>query len=335
MKAARLYEYSKDLVIEDISMPTLGPNDALVKVKACGVCHSDIHMINGAIRLPSLPRTLGHEVSGEVVEVGRSVHKISVGDRVAISFIHKTCGSCRYCTEGLENTCQNALYTGFHVDGGYAEYIKAYEDFLFRIPDKVSYEEGALATDSIATSYHAIKRVAKISINERVAVYGLGGLGLSAIQILKAIGAYVIGIDINEEKLKLAQELGVDEIINSSFEDPVKRIRSIGGVDAVLDFTSSSRTKEQGFESIRPHGRLVIVGIAHDKVSFSPRRIVFGEMSINGSFLFTRQDIVESLDLINKRIIKVVYDSYSLQDVNKALKLLKEGKVLYRSVVKP
>lgn len=335
VRAARLHEYGKDLVVEDVSTPTLGLNDVLVKVKACGVCHSDIHMVDGVIRVPSLPRILGHEVAGEVVEVGQGVSRVGVGDRVALSFIYRVCGVCRYCIEGLENICQNVLYTGFHVDGGYAEYIKAHENSLFRIPEGVGYEEAAIATDAVATAYHAVKKAARVSISESVAVYGLGGLGLSAVQILKAIGAYVIGVDVSEEKLKLAKRFGVDEVVNSSLEDPVRKIKSIGGVDVALDFTSSVKAKVQAFESIKPHGRLIIAGIVGDRISLSPRRLVFGEMMLTGSFAFTRQDVAESLNLISRGFVKVIYDSYPIQDVNKALRLLREGRVLFRSIVKP
>jgi len=335
VKAARLHEYGKDLVVEDISIPSIGPSDVLVRVKACGVCHSDIHMIDGIIKVPSLPRVLGHEVAGEIVEVGQDVHGINIGERVALSFIYKVCNVCRYCIEGFENICRNILYTGFHVDGGYAEYIKAPENSIFKIPEGVSYEEAAIATDAIATAYHTIKRIAKVSINENVVVYGLGGLGLSAIQILKAIGAYVIGVDVNDEKLKLAEKLGADEVINSSLEDPIKRIKLKGGVDVALDFTSSIKAKEQAFESIKPHGRLVIAGVAEGRLNISPRRLVFGEMMLSGSFAFTRLDVTESLNLVSRGIVKVIYEQYSLQDINKALKLLKEGKILFRSIVKP
>lgn len=335
MKAARLHEYGGGLIVEDAPTPSTGPNDVLIRVKACGVCHSDIHIVDGVIKVPSLPRILGHEVSGEVVEVGQNVRRVGVGERVALSFIYRVCGICRYCVEGLENICQNALYTGFHVDGGYAEYVKAPESSIFKIPEGVSYEEAAIATDAVATAYHAVKRVAKISINEDVAVYGLGGLGLCAVQILKAAGAYVIGVDVNDEKLKLAEKLGADEVINSSLEDPARRIKSRGGVDVAMDFTSSINAKEKAFESIKPHGRVVIAGIAEGRLNISPRRLVFGEMMLTGSFAFTRLDVAESLNLVGKGAVKVIYDPYPLQDINNVLKLLKEGKVLFRSIVKP
>ena len=335
VKAARLHEYGKDLVIEDIPIPPLEPGDVLVRVRACGVCHSDIHMVDGIIKVPSLPRVLGHEVAGEVVETGRDIHKVNIGDRVALSFIYRVCSVCRYCIEGFENICRDALYTGFHVDGGYAEYIKAPENSIFKIPEGVGYEEAAIATDAIATAYHAIKRVAKVSINESVVVYGLGGLGLSAIQILKAIGAYVVGVDVNDEKLKLAERLGADEVINSNLEDPTRRIKLKGGVDVALDFTSSIKSKEQAFESIKPHGRLVIAGIAEGRLSISPRRLVFGEAMLTGSFAFTRLDVAESLSLVGRGIVKAIYEQYSLHDINRVLRLLKEGKVLFRSIVKP
>jgi propanol-preferring alcohol dehydrogenase len=335
VRAARLHEYGRELIVEDVSKPSPEPNDVLIRVKACGVCHSDIHMIDGVIKVPGLPRVLGHEVSGEVVEVGRNAHRIGVGDRVALSFIYRACGVCRYCVEGLENICQNVLYTGFHVDGGYAEYVKAPESSVFKIPEGVSYEEAAIATDAVATAYHAVKKVAKASINEDVAVYGLGGLGLCAVQILKASGAYVIGVDVNDEKLKLAEKLGADEVINSSIEDPIRRIKSRGGVDVALDFTSSINAKEKAFESIKPHGRVVIAGIAEGRLNISPRRLVFGEMMLTGSFAFTRIDVTESLNLVSRGAVKVIYDSHPLQDINKVLKLLKEGKILFRSIVKP
>jgi len=183
MKAARFYEVVKPLKIEDVEVPKIGPKEGLVKVRACGLCHTDLHFLEGVLKPGKTPIILGHEVAGEVVDLGEEVRGLQRGDRVII-YLYFTCGGCYYCQTGRESLCTNLSgHLGFTVDGGYAEYVKAPARNLFKIPNGLSFDESAVLVDAVATPFHAVKGVAQVRLGETVVVYGAGGLGIYAVQI--------------------------------------------------------------------------------------------------------------------------------------------------------
>lgn len=235
MKAAVVNEFKKALEIKEVERPKLEEGEVLVKIEACGVCHTDLHAAHGDWPVkPKLPLIPGHEGVGIVVEVAKGVKSIKVGDRVGIPWLYSACGECEYCLTGQETLCPHQLNGGYSVDGGYAEYCKAPADYVAKIPDNLDPVEVAPILCAGVTTYKALK-VSGARPGEWVAIYGIGGLGHIALQYAKAMGLNVVAVDISDEKSKLAKDLGADIAINGLKEDPVKAIHDqVGGVHAAI-----------------------------------------------------------------------------------------------------
>ena len=219
MRAALLHDFKQPLALEDVAVPTPSADEVLIKIEACGVCHSDLSIAEGEWpqlkRLIKKPLIPGHEVVGRVVEKGNDVHHLQVGDRVGVAWLHWACGECELCKEGLENLCPKQAITGGSVDGGYAEFIKAKASHALKVPPNLAPEEAAPLFCAGITVYRAVKH-ANLQPGQRLAVFGIGGLGHLAIQIAKSFGAQVIAVDIADDKLKLATQLGADQTINAT-----------------------------------------------------------------------------------------------------------------------
>src|ERR1700689_3589457 len=219
MKAAVLREFKAPLTIEEVARPTPDAHEVLIAVEACGVCHSDLHVADGdwpqIVPITKRPLILGHEIAGRVVEKGASVNSLEVGDRVGVPWVHWTCGECDFCREGNENLCVKQRITGVTVDGGYAEYAKAPASHVVRIPDTLSSEQAAPLLCAGVTVHRALRQ-SKIRAGQRLAVFGVGGLGHIAVQLGRAVGAEVTAIDVTEEKLALAKSLGAVRILNAA-----------------------------------------------------------------------------------------------------------------------
>ena len=263
MKAVRLVKPGQPLEMQEVPVPHWGVNDVLVKVKAAGICRSDMHYRTGASTVPNLPRTLGHEVAGVIEEVGAEVGNVQVGDRVCLHYL-VTCGDCRYCAMGSEQFCTTGSMIGKYQDGGYAEYIVVPSRNAVPLPDDIPFEQGAIMMCSSATSFHALNK-AGLKPGESVAVFGVGGLGISAVQLARAFGALdVYAVDINADKLRLAESYGAIAV-NASTADPVaeiKRLTDGQGVDVALELVGLRQTIEQAVHSLGVFGRAVLVGIA-------------------------------------------------------------------------
>jgi len=339
MKATRLHEHGKPLRLDDVPIPEIGPREALVRVRACGVCHTDLSLIDGSAR--NLPLTLGHEPAGDVVEVGGDVSRVRVGDRVVAGF-YLTCGECYFCRIGRESLCTNLVgHLGFNCDGGYAEYLKSPARSLIHLPRDVPYEVGGICGDAVATSYHAVTRRARVEAGSNVVILGAGGLGLSTLQITKLVGARAIAVDIRDDKLRFARELGADEVVNAASEDvaeAVKRLTGGEGADYVFEFVGGAQTIDQAIRSLRRAGKLVILGHMPEKFSTTASQLISGELEILGSRANTRQDLTDTLRLVSTgkiRIKPIITNEYPLDQVNTALDLLRKGEILGRAVVKP
>jgi propanol-preferring alcohol dehydrogenase len=241
----------------------VGDRDILVRVKAAGICHSDVHYRAGASPVGALPQTLGHEVAGVVESVGAQVSGLAAGDRVCLHYL-LTCGDCTYCTSGHEQFCPHGQMLGKHTDGGYAEYIVLPARSAVPLPDEIPFEQGAILMCSSATSFHALRK-ARLAAGETVAVFGAGGLGMSALQIAQAFGALdVYAVDIDESKLGLAASYGAIPV-NAAWGDPVAEIRRLTGgrgVDVALEVIGLKETMEQAVQSLAILGRAVLAGIA-------------------------------------------------------------------------
>ena len=262
MKAVRLVATGKPLEMQGIPVPRIGDTDVLVRVKAAGICHSDVHYRAGTSPVRELPVTLGHEVSGVVEKAGAQVSSVKAGDRVCLHYM-VTCGDCAYCSRGAEQFCVAGQMIGKHRDGGYAEFIAIPARSVVRLPDEVSFEHGAVMMCSSATSLHALRK-ARMQPGETVAVFGAGGLGMSAIQLAKVFGALdVYVVDINDDKLKLAERYGAVPV-NASKGDPVAEIQRLTGgkgVDVALEVIGLPQTMKQAVQSLGLFGRAVMVGI--------------------------------------------------------------------------
>jgi len=262
MKAVRLTKVGKPLEMQEIPLPSLGEKDVLVEVKAAGICHSDVHYRAGNSPVGPLPQTLGHEIAGIVKKVGSRVKHLQVGSRVCLHY-QLSCGDCSYCRRGMEQFCSTGMMLGKYCDGGFAEYIAVPARNALVLPEEIPFAQGAIMMCSSATSFHALQK-ARLKPSERVAVFGAGGLGMSAIQLARTLGAFeVYAVDINEEKLQLAGKYGAIPI-NSSRSDPVAQIyhrTDARGVDVAVELIGLPETMSQAVRSLATFGRAVLVGI--------------------------------------------------------------------------
>lgn len=271
MKAIQLIAAGRHLEARDVPVPEIGPADALVRVKAAGICHSDAHYRAGVSRVQPLPMTLGHEVAGIVEQVGADARGLHVGQRVCLHYM-TTCGQCSYCHRGTEQFCASGQMIGKYRDGGYAEFIRIPARSVFALPDEIPFEQGAIMMCSSATSFHALRK-ARLHAGESVAVFGAGGLGLSAIQLAQAMGALqVFAIDINERNLALARQFGATPI-DARAADPVAQLmRHTGGrgVDVALELIGLPLTMRQAVLSLAIGGRAALAGITQQGFEVVP-----------------------------------------------------------------
>lgn len=342
MKALVLHEWGGPLKLEEVPVPKVGPREALVKVKACGIGLTLNWLRQGKMG-GSVPRIIGHEVAGEVVEIGEQVAKVKVGERVCVYF-YLTCGTCEFCRKNRETLCRNFCgYVGAVIDGGYAEYVKLPEENLLPIPDELSFEAAAIIPDAIGTPLHAVRERVQVKPPDTVIVVGAGGgVGIHTVQIAKLCGGWVIAVDTSDEKLAKTRELGADAVINDSKEDFVeeaKRLTGGKGVDVVIDFVCTTDTLNKGIRSLDRGGRLVCMAVGHTDpgeatLAVSPGYIVYNELVLTGSRCITKQELVESIEVVRRGQIKpVITRTFSLEEVEDAHKLLAEGKIFGRAML--
>ncbi len=270
MKAIRLIKPHQPLEMQEIPIPEPGPRDVLVRVKAAGICHSDAHYRAGVSPVHPLPLTLGHEVAGVVERVGEDVSTREVGDRVCLHYM-VTCGDCIYCIQGNEQFCTSGQMLGKNRNGGYAEYIKVPARNAFLLPDEIPFEEGAVMMCSSSTSFHALRK-GRLKAGETVAIFGVGGLGMSAVQLARAFGALdIYAVDINAGKLKTAEGFGAIPV-NAAETNPVEEIKRLTngrGVDVSLELIGLPLTVSQSIKSLAVFGRAVMVGLSDEPSHFN------------------------------------------------------------------
>ena len=334
MKAAVVDAFKAPLTIKDIPVPEPGPGQVLVRMEASGVCHTDIHAAHGDWPVkPRLPLIPGHEGVGPVERAGEGVPADLVGKRVAIPWLATSCGHCRYCVSGRETLCESQLNSGYSVDGAYAEYAVAFANGVVEVPDGVSSFDAAPLTCAGVTTYKAIK-VADITPSERVAVFGIGGLGHLAVQYAQIVGGFVSAVDIEKTKLDLADELGADHVVNAADTDPVKAIRQVGGADVAVVLAASPMVFAQAYRSLRRGGRLVMVALPGDNAAIDVPifETVLGGISVIGSIVGTRQDLAEVFALHAAGRTTVIAESRALDEVNACFSEVLGGQVPARLV---
>jgi propanol-preferring alcohol dehydrogenase len=305
MKAIRMIAAGKPLELQEIPIPNIGEKDILVRVRAAGICHSDAHYRAGRSTMGALPLTLGHEVAGIVEKAGSQVTNVKIGDRVCLHY-NISCGDCYYCSTGNEQFCETVKMIGHHVDGGYAEYIAVPARNAIHLPEEISFEAGATLMCASATALHALRK-SKVKAGETVAVFGVGGLGLSAIQLAKASGAVeVFAVDIKQDKLELASEYKATPI-DASRVDAVEEIRKLTrgkGVDVALEMIGMRKTMEQAIDSVGVLGRAVMVGLNQQPISINTYMQVLGkEAEIIGSNDHLLQELPLLVDLARRKIL--------------------------------
>jgi alcohol dehydrogenase, propanol-preferring len=338
VKAAILREFKQPLVIEDVDRPKPGAQEVLIEVEACGVCHSDLHLAEGdwpqLIPIIKKRLILGHEIAGRVAEKGVAVDHLKVGDRVGVPWVHWTCGECDFCREGNENLCQKQQITGVTVDGGYAEFVKAPASHALKIPDGLSGIDAAPLFCAGVTVYRALNHAA-IQPGQRLAIFGIGGLGQLAVQIGKELGAIVTAIDVSAEKLSHATALGASNTLNAATEKVVRELRRMGGAHVALVTSAAKAAYDTAFLGVRPTGMLLVVGLPSESICFPPISMAASEVRIQASSVGTRKDLLEVLALAVAGKVHSEVTTRPLAQVNEAMAELRNGTVSGRIVLTP
>ena len=333
MKAAVVPSFAQPLEVRDLPIPTPGRGQVLVKMEASGLCHTDIHAARGDWPVkPTPPFIPGHEGVGIVTAVGEGVAADRVGQRVAIAWLGSACGSCEFCISGRETLCESQENSGYSIDGAYAEYAVASADYVVRVPDGISSLDAAPLSCAGVTTYKAVKMSGARS-SDLVAVFGIGGLGHLALQYAKIAGATVVAIDVEDDKLQLAKDLGADYTINAQTADPVEQIQALGGADAAIGLAVSPASMRQAFDSLKRGGRLVLVALPRDNALELPIfQTVLKGISVIGSIVGTRLDLAEVFELHAAGRTRVIAEPRKLEDVNACMEEVLSGKVPARLV---
>ena len=335
-RAAVVHEFHAPLSVEEVARPELRAGQILVKVEASGLCHTDIHAAHGDWPVkPSPPFIPGHEGVGRVVELGPGVTEVAFGDRVAMPWLGYACGTCDHCVSGWETLCREQQNMGYSIDGGFGAYAVAYARYVVKVPDGIDPFDAAPLTCAGVTTYKAVK-VAGTRSSDLVAVFGVGGLGHMAIQYASIAGGRVIAVDLIDEKLELARELGAEFTINAAREDPIEAIQALGGADQAIALAFSPRAFEQAYGSLRRGGTLVFVALpADNEVTLPIFETVLNGITIVGSIVGTRTDLREVFELHAAGKTHVTREVRPLDQVNESIADVEAGRVTARIVFEP
>ncbi|MFQ5662637.1 MAG: zinc-binding dehydrogenase [Terriglobia bacterium] len=338
MKAAVLHSGGR-LELSQVPTPEPAAGEILVRVAACGICHTDLHYLDHGVPTFKSPVILGHEVSGTVAGLGPAVARFREGDRVLLPAVF-TCGTCRACRTGRENICEQMKMLGNHVDGAYAEYVVAPAKDCFPLPPDIPLAEACLIGDAMSTPYHAVKHRARVQVGETVAIFGCGGVGINAVQFAALAGGHVIGVDIDAHKLELARHFGARDTLNSrsvARVDKELKQRTGGGVDVAMEVIGKPETIRAAYDSLRPGGRLCVVGYSAEPVTLPFSKMMFFELQILGSLGCRPTDYPELIELVRAGRVKLgplVTGRYALDDLFRGLEALRRGEGL-RGIVLP
>jgi 6-hydroxycyclohex-1-ene-1-carbonyl-CoA dehydrogenase len=340
MKAAVFYGPNQPLKIEEVPTPQIGAGDILVKVAACGLCHTDLHYIDhGVPTFKKPPLILGHEISGTVAEIAPDVTNFKVGDSVLLPAV-MSCGVCFFCRSGRENICASMKMFGNDIDGGYAEYVKAPAKDAFILPAEIPLIEGSIIADAITTPFHAVKNRAQVKPGDYVVVFGCGGVGLNMVQVANAVGGSVIAIDLSESKLEMAKKLGAVATINpNEVPDVAKAVRKItgGGADIACECIGNPKTMEIAVNTLRTGGRFVIVGYTEHSMNLNASRVMYREMDVVGSLGCRPVDYPKVIELARTgkiQVVPMVSKRFTLDQINEGFDFLRSGEG-FRSVIVP
>lgn len=334
MKAAVVAEFGKPLEIREVPVPVPGPGQLLVKIAACGVCHTDLHAAEGDWPVkPKPPFIPGHEGVGQVVAVGAGVSHIREGDRVGIPWLHSACGHCEHCLGGWETLCHAQSNTGYSVNGGFAEYALAEAEYAGRLPDNADFIEIAPVLCAGVTVYKGLK-MTDTRPGQWVAISGIGGLGHMAVQYARAMGLNVAAVDVDDAKLELARRLGATLTVNAFKQDAAAFLcQEVGGMHGVLVTAVSSKAFSQALGMTRRGGTLVLNGLPPGEFSLSIFDMVLNGTTVRGSIVGTRLDLQEALDFAGQGKVRATVASEPLENINDIFARMHRGQIEGRIVL--
>jgi propanol-preferring alcohol dehydrogenase len=336
MKAAVAIGFGKELIIQDMPVKRPDKNEILVKVMACGVCHTDLHAVNGDWPIkPNLPFIPGHEGIGYVAALGENVDYLKEGDIVGVPWLHTACGHCEHCLTGWETLCAKQKNTGYSVDGSYAEYVIADARYVGQFPSGIDFMQMAPIVCAGITVYKGLKET-EVKPGEWVSISGVGGLGHVAIQYAKAMGMHVAAIDISDDKLILAKKLGAEVVVNASKEDPgvVIKKETKGGVHGSLVTAVSPIAFRQALFTLRSRGTLALTGLPPGNFALPIFETVLNAFTIRGSIVGTRKDLQESIDFALDGKVRAIIHAAKLEDINTVMHSMQKGEIEGRVVLK-
>ncbi|MEL6281602.1 MAG: zinc-dependent alcohol dehydrogenase [Pseudomonadota bacterium] len=334
MKAAVVKAFKQPLSVEEVVKPEVSPGRIIVKIEASGVCHTDLHATHGDWPVkPTPPFIPGHEGVGIVAEVGAGVTAVKEGDRVGVPWLHTACGRCRHCVTGWETLCRNdPAYTGYTVNGGFAEFVDADPNYVGLLPSALDFAPAAPILCAGVTVYKGLKET-DARPGDTVVISGIGGLGHLAVQYAKAMGLHVIGVDIAADKLALARQMGADQVVNAAEVDPVAEVQAGGGAEAVLVTAVSTKAFDQAVGMLAPGGTMSLVGLPPGEFPLPIFDVVLNRKTIRGSIVGTRADLAEALAFAGEGKVATHYSVDRLDNINSIFDRLLAGQIDGRIVM--
>ncbi|NLF68386.1 MAG: alcohol dehydrogenase catalytic domain-containing protein [Candidatus Anammoximicrobium sp.] len=340
MKAAVQECAQAPLVLQDVPVPGVGPREVRVRVRACGVCHTDLHLGEGLFKTfgyDPFPLVPGHEIAGVVDEVGSDVTHVRCGDPVVVYWWH-SCGRCRCCLAGEEESCLEGLSrmnaTGLTRHGGYAEFVSVPAESLVPLPAEIEFAEAAPFSCAGLTVYAGLRN-AGLRPGQRAAILGIGGLGHFGLQIARAMGAEVIALTSSEAKREIARRLGAHHVLPAAGREFGKQLRELGGADVVVSTTMDFQAIRDVLDGLRPQGTLVLASLTAGRLPIDPRTMILAQQRVMGTFLGSRSQLGELLKLAVLHGIRPVLEKYPLERVNEVQQRLRQNKVQFRAVLEP
>lgn len=334
MKAAVVPGFGEPLDIREVPVPEVGPGQVLMRVQASGVCHTDLHAVEGDWPVkPNPPFIPGHEGVGFVDAVGPGVTHIKEGDRIGVPWLYSACGHCEHCLGGWETLCESQENAGYSVDGGYADYVLADADFVGHLPAQSDFLEIAPILCAGVTVYKGLK-MSEVKPGQWVSISGIGGLGHLAVQYARAMGMHVVAIDVADDKLRLAERLGAELTINAREQDPGKAVKqAIGGAHGALVTAVSEIAFSQALDVVRRGGTIALNGLPPGKFDLSIFNMVLNGITVRGSIVGTRLDLQESLDFAGEGQVRATVTGDRIENINEIFDRMRAGQIEGRVVL--
>jgi alcohol dehydrogenase/propanol-preferring alcohol dehydrogenase len=332
MRAVQVSEPGGDFELVEREVPQPGFGEALIRVHACGVCHSDMFAKEGGYPGVTHPLVPGHEIAGVIEALGDGVHGWELGERVGVGWFGGNCGYCEWCRRGLLLDCENLEVTGITVDGGYADYVLVRASAIASMPDDLAAEEAAPLVCAGITTYNAL-RESGVRGGDRVAVLGVGGLGHLGVQFAVKLGLETVAIARGSEKEPLARKLGAHHYIDSTITDPAAALHELGGVDLILSTVTSSAAMAAAFGGLRPRGKLLVVGASMDPIGVPAAALIGGSKAIVGHASGTSQDSEDTLEFSVLNGVRPMIETMPLESAAEAYQKMISGQARFRMVL--